>query len=222
MARMSTPRRRLSLSFTTIPKYLLSLFLSLFLSFSFLFFLSFSFSLFLFLSSLSFFYFLAFSLLLSLRLVFVRRRRCLSGSQLGRDHHAKIERGRTPLRSLYDHALAPGCSVSNSPGFEAFVGDLRNAFIRTINIRFGPSLHMYGRSKFGPSHKSIALRAPAPPFPASPRSRSTPAVFLSPHATPCALGFVSDPAQLKFTPLRTVSGRRGPTRLCVAGKIRSP
>ena len=32
-------------------------------------------------------------------------------------------------------------------------------------------------------------------------SQALPPVFLRPHATPCAIGFVSDPAQLKFTPL---------------------
>ena len=36
----------------------------------------------------------------------------------------------------------------------------------------------------------------------SPPAFTTPAVFLIPHATPCALGFVSDPAPLKFTPPR--------------------
>ena len=37
---------------------------------------------------------------------------------------------------------------------------------------------------------------------------TTPAVFLSPHATPCAFSFVSDPAQLKFTPLCVLCSRQ--------------
>ena len=60
-----------------------------------------------------------------------------------------------------------------------------------VSVYFRLSI-LYGRSRFRPSHNYLAPhRTLAPPFPASPRLR-----FLSPRA----LGFVSDPAQLKFTP----------------------